>query len=158
DAHPVDPLDGAFPRRRPAELEVAPYRLGDLVAHPEGRVQASGRLLEDHSDRTAADAVELRARHGQHIAAAERDRPARDPAPDGGYQTEAGERGDGLTGAGLADDAECLARIHREADVLDDVGPLAVGVAELDRQAPHVEEGTATVALPGGAAPGEYID
>src|SRR3546814_18941251 len=51
DADLVEQLDGAPPALRPAAALMRRQRLHDLEAHGEARVEAGGRLLEDHRDR-----------------------------------------------------------------------------------------------------------
>jgi hypothetical protein len=59
DADEVEHLLGLAPRLAARHAEVGADRLGDLVAHREGGVEAATGLLEDHGDLTTAYAVQL---------------------------------------------------------------------------------------------------
>src|SRR5207253_5321281 len=83
------------------------------------RVEGRHRLLEDHRDRRAADALELALRQGGELAAAEDDAAALlDPSGrlDEPHDRERRHR---LAAPGLADDAERAAGAEREVDAVD---------------------------------------
>ena len=97
------------------------------------RVQRGDRVLEDHRDVLAAHAADLFLGQSEQVAALELD-----VARDGGVAEHAGEAedgggGDALAAAGLADQADELARRHVEAHAVDCVDrPLLRG--EVDRR------------------------
>jgi len=91
------------------------HRLGDGLEDALARVEARVRILE-HELHAAAHATELLAPEPRDVLAAELDRPGRDRDL---AQDRAARRG--LTGAGLADEAEGLARPDLERDVVDGV-------------------------------------
>ena len=70
DADERQELDDPRPRLRLREAAVEAQRLGELGADPVERVERGHRLLEDHGDLLAADAVELAFRQAEHLLAA----------------------------------------------------------------------------------------
>src|SRR6266576_5950710 len=93
---------------------------GDLIPDGEDGVQGGHRLLKDHGDLVAAYGAQLRRREGQQIAALELDQAAGENVAGGlGDEAENRERGDGLTAPRFADDAQRLAGIEVERDVVD---------------------------------------
>src|SRR5215218_10086974 len=96
-----------------------PDRLDDLCADRIDRVEARHRLLEDHRDLIAADALHLTLADLQEIAAAQLDGPALDRALGVGDEAEDRERRDALAAPALADDAERRAFGDLERDAID---------------------------------------
>ncbi len=132
--------------RRLAHLLVHAHHLGDLVAHPEHRVQRRQRVLEDHRDVVAAQLALLRLRHveqrpalQQHLPAGERRRRAR-------HEAEDRHRRDGLARARLADDGQRLALVDVPAHAVDRLDDPGRGV-EVHAQVAHLQH-----ALGGGHA------
>lgn len=104
-------------RTSPAEPRVVNADgLGDLGADLHDRVESGHGLLKDHGDLAAAKTAHGWFGLSEEIAAAERNR-SRD-AGEGWQKAQQGQRGGGLSRAGLADQAECLARADREGDAL----------------------------------------
>ena len=62
DANAPQPFDGLRSGLRAAQRRVRLDRLGDLIPHPHDRVQAGGRLLEDHADAPPAQPTHRRFR------------------------------------------------------------------------------------------------
>ncbi len=117
DADQVEQVGGALAGGGPAEVLVDADGFGDLVADPVDRGEGGQRVLEDHGDPAAADLGELPGGQADQFAAVQPDRAA--GAGGGGQQAEHSERGDGLAGAGLADQAERLAPVQVEVDAAD---------------------------------------
>ena len=98
---------------RPAALA---QRLGDLVADREHRVQAGRRVLEDHRDLAAAQRRELgRLEAPSRSSPRQQDLAAEDLARVG-HEAQQRAQGDALAAAGLADQADGLPGLDREAD------------------------------------------
>jgi hypothetical protein len=97
--------------------------LGHLPLHRQVGVERRHRVLEDHRDAVAADLVQFRAGIGQQVLALEQAWPRRGRCPPAG---PSGQHALALAGAALADDAEGLALVQREADAVDG-GHLALG-------------------------------
>jgi hypothetical protein len=116
---------------------VRPKRLGDLILDPHDGIERSHRLLEDGAHVAAPHVAPFRLVQGKQVDPAEIDRAGEhlDPArqePDGR------KRRHGLARSGFTDDAERLARIDGERQVLDRIGAVGeLGQPEaqaLDRQ------------------------
>ncbi len=69
DADRTQPVDGPGERRSPAQALVVPGDLGELPAHPLGRVERRHRVLEHHRERGAEQAPLFLAVWPQEIAA-----------------------------------------------------------------------------------------
>ncbi len=111
--------------------------LGYLLAHGVVGVEAGERVLEDHRHAAAAQPAQLALGQAGQLPAVEGD-GAGDPGV--GVQAHHGHRGDGLAGAGLADDAEGLPAAHREAEGVH--GPdVAVAGGEGDGQVRDGQQG-----------------
>ena len=117
---------------------VAAHDLHQLAADRERRIEARLRLLRDVRERAAAQRVELALAHRQQLALVPA-HAAGDRLEAGGQQPQQRERRDALAAAGLADDAERLARQHVEAHALDEQ-PLAVPAGERNRQVAHRQQ------------------
>ena len=106
--------------------------LGDLPADRIDRVEGHHRLLEDHADLGAAQVRKRAVAHRHHILPGELD-AARKLRPAGREQPHQGAQGDALAGAGLAQNAEHLARIEGEGDAVHRVhGGVPSGEADRD--------------------------
>src|SRR6185312_17516612 len=101
-------LDRTRTRLRVADLFVRLQRLDQLAADLVERVQGRQGVLKDHRDLVAADRAELRFGERDEVAAFEQDLPG-DARALPARQAERRERGDRLSRARLADDAERLA-------------------------------------------------
>ena len=120
DVHLLEQLDRALARLVARDVEVPLHRLGQLQADRERRVQRRHRILEDHRDLAAAHVFELVLRELVQHAALEADLAGLDPRRRH-EQPHDRERRHRLAAARLADDAERLAAIDREADAVDRV-------------------------------------
>jgi hypothetical protein len=102
------------------------------------RVQRGHRVLEDHRDLVAAQRAELARRGMQDVLAVEEHLAARDRVD---LRVEAHDRqaGDALAAAGLANDAESLAILDREADAVDGLDDAVVG-AEMRLKVADLEQ------------------
>ena len=107
DADEFEQLDGPPGRLVLPDVAVDADRLGDLVAHGVDGREGGERVLEDHRDALAPQRGELPVAHAPQLLALEADRAGNVGAR--GQETHHRQRGDGLAGAGLADDAEHLA-------------------------------------------------
>ena len=96
---------------------VGAQRLGHEVADPPHRVHVGTRVLEDDPD-VVAQRPQAAALGSEHVDALEADR-ALGLGPLG-EQTRDGAGGHRLAGSGLADQADCLARVELERDVVQD--------------------------------------
>ena len=100
---------GALERVLAGHAEVGAEDLGDLVAHPDRRVQRRRRILVDHAQLGAAHLAQAVVGHRQHVLAVEDDRARVDP-PVAGQVAHERERGRRLAAARLADQAVGLRR------------------------------------------------
>jgi hypothetical protein len=80
--------------------------LAQLPADGVHRIQRGHRLLEDHADAGAADALHLLRRQGREVEPVEQHLAALDAAHRLRQQAHDGEGGHALAAAGFADDAE----------------------------------------------------
>src|SRR3954452_14854254 len=112
--------------------EVRLEGLANLPPYGQHRVQRRHRILEDHRDLAPSDRAQLAIAQPDQVTAVE-DRAPRRHAPGSRQQAEDRERGHALTAAGLADDAERLARCDVERDAVDGVDGSALR-PELDVQ------------------------
>src|SRR5215470_8989658 len=142
DAHRLQELGRLLPRAAAGRPLVDADRLGDLVAHREQRVQRHHRVLQDHRDPLAADAPHLVLGLLQEIGALE-EHLARDDASRRRQHAQEGQRQGSLARARLAHDAERLALIERQGDVVHGARDARATRAHVVRgQAPYVEERT----------------
>ena len=110
----------------------------DLVADFADRVERRARVLEDHRDFAAAQIAHLVFGRGLDVDAGKHHRALGDLA--GAVEDpHHGVGGDGLAGAGFADDAERLAFGHGDIDVLHGLDDAAPG-GEFDREVVDVEQ------------------
>ena len=108
---------------------VRAQHIHDGVTDPEGGVEGAARILRDVRDDPAPQAPHRAGVAPDHLLSADLDRAApRDDAV-AGVAEERKRRGR-LAAPGLADEPQDLARLHREADVLDD--RLARGEAQAE--------------------------
>ena len=152
-AHAFDRLTPCF---RFGDAVMSEDGFGDLVADTHDRVEGGHGLLENHGDARAAKLPQLVGRQlgemrGEAVAVLKGDL-ARDDRG-GRKQAHDGERGDGFSGAGFADQAEHFARGDRERKtangghgcsglrLLGGRGCLpSTGLRELDGQVTDVEQ------------------
>ena len=92
--------------------------LGDLVSDPHDRVERAHRLLEYHPDPPAADLIQPGLPQARQVGAA-KDNRARGHLRVRGKQAEDRLEGHALARAGLADEADGLARRDLERDSVD---------------------------------------
>ncbi len=130
--HQLQRLEGALHRRAMANFAMLAHGFGDLFANGQHWVECGQRLLEDHRDALAAQILDAMLIHGEQILAVDQDLAFGD-AGRFGQQTQQRQRRHGLAAAGFADDAQRLARPHRERHVGDDGVGAAVG-ADFDGQ------------------------
>jgi hypothetical protein len=127
DADPAQPLDRLGARRRAPKRRMRLDGLDDLDADLHDRVQAGGRLLEDHADATAA--------HGTHAGLRQREQiflvQAHVAAGDAAVlrqQPHQRERRHALAAAGFADERERLAALDGQAEAVDGLHQSEFGV------------------------------
>jgi len=125
DPHVLQQLDGTPACLAPPQPLVDAQRLADLVADGVDGVERPAGVLEDDGDVAAVGVPVVLG----EVVAPEVDRAALDPA---GLVDETEDRagGDGLARAGLADEADRLALVDVEADAVDGVDRLAVGMED----------------------------
>lgn len=114
--------------------------LGEEIPDAAQRVDGGAGILEDHGDPTGPQLGQLRAVHGEYVLAG-------DPHPSGGacagrQQAEHAAAGHGLAGAGLADQADGLARGDPQADPVEDRTCGAV-VGQPDAEPVDLQDGCA---------------
>src|SRR3954447_9174346 len=113
--------------------------LRELRPDPQRRVQRRARVLRDVRDGAAWQLAQLAVLHRREVATVDADRAAghRAAAADVAEQRHPDGR---LARARLADEAEHLARVDLEADLVDDVdvgpGQLDLQVVDVDRRRP----------------------
>ena len=113
----LEELDRAAARRVAIELQMEPQRLGQLEADGEARIEARRRILEDHRDVLADERPPLAVGHALEVAARERE-PLGANAARPRDQAHQREHRHALARARLADDAEHVALVEREAHAL----------------------------------------
>ena len=101
------------------DVPVREDRLRDLRPDLQGRVQRGHRVLEDHRDLVAADVLHLAFRKLRQVLAVEEHLAAHDPRRRLRDEAHDRERSDRLPATGLADNAERLPLLQREADAVD---------------------------------------
>ena len=111
--------------------------LGQLLAHPDRRVESGAGVLVDHRHDVAAVALEILAAQRQHIHAGDLDR-AGAHASVAREVADRGERGRGLAAARLADEAVRPAALDGEADAAQHLPPHAAH-AVVDAEVAHLE-------------------
>ena len=129
DAHELEHLDRSCRRLIRSDALVGAHRLGDLVADGVHRVQRGHRLLEDHRDLVAADALHLALFQACEVAPVEDDLALVGDVAGIVHQPHHRKRGHGLAAPRLAHDAERVPGLDLEVDAVD--GP--------DRPAVRVE-------------------
>ncbi len=147
DADHVEEVDGPFAGDLLVQRLMGLDGLDDLVADGVDGGQRGQRVLEDHADVLAADLRHGGVAEAEQFAPGELDRPGDLGAL--GEQPEYGHGRDGLSGAGLADDAEHLARTHGVGDAAYGLH-VARFAREGDRQIADVEDGLRRVGSLGG--------
>src|SRR6185437_398644 len=119
DADALEQRGGALTGLAPGGVGlVGEDLLGDLVADAVHRVQRGHRVLEDHRDLGAADALELVLAGGQQLLAVVAGRAVEGRVRRAG-EAEQRHRGDGLAGARLPHDRHDLAAVDLEADAVN---------------------------------------
>jgi hypothetical protein len=110
------------------ELPVQANRLGDLRADRKDRVQAGGRLLEDHGDFAPANGGQLARGQLEQVAAVEANGSRFDPCGGLGHQLQHAQGGDGLAAAAFTDDRQGFAGADRKAHAVNRFGDPRLGV------------------------------
>ena len=139
DADVVEQFDGARSGLPPRHALVHAQGLGDLVLDGERGIQARTRLLEDHADLVAADAVQIGRRHPDEFAAIETNRPG-DDAPGLPEQPHHRHGGHRLAAPGFPDEADRASGVHLEADAAHDGEVASARGGELDREVRDLEQ------------------
>ena len=103
-------------------------RLDQLLPDAQERIERGHRVLEDHGNAPAADAIELPVRASQQIHTVKKSAPAFDAARRLRHQPHDGITSDGFAGAGFADDAQSLAALQLEGDILHRAHHAVAGV------------------------------
>ena len=109
-----------------AGLVLQQHSLGDLLTDAHNGVQRGQRILEDHSDFIATDLVHFLFGDLQQILTVINDLAAFDDGV-AGQDAHNGTAGNGLTGAGLANDGQGLAALQVEGDIADSLHLAVVG-------------------------------
>ena len=138
DAYEVEHLARALEGSTPRHIEMAHDVLGDLRADRQHGVEAGHRLLEDHRDAMAAQALHLGLAQGRELTALEADRARGDAAGPRRDQPQDRQRRHRLAAAQFAHDAQRLAgrQIERHAidGAHDTVQRVELGVEVADLQ------------------------
>jgi hypothetical protein len=118
DAHRLQQLARPAPRGGPPDSFMHADRLRHLVADGEQRVQRGHGILQDHGDALAAHAAHLGVGFLQQVLALEQ-HPAAGHARRRWQEAQDGERQRALARSGLPDDAQGLAGIDAQRDIVD---------------------------------------
>src|SRR5215208_635786 len=115
-----------------------------LQTDPQPGIERRSRILRNVGDGAAPEGAPRPFRKSQDVAPFDPDRAAGDlrAAPRVAEQREPDSR---LAGAGLADEAEHLARVDRERDVVDDVD---VATFDLDTKVLDLDDRHAHSSIP----------
>ena len=130
-ADPVQKLDHPAARLRSDDALMQRQALGDLLFDRVQRIQRGHRLLEDEADIVAANPHQFLGVGADHLGAGVFHRPA--DLGRVGQQADGGKRGQGLAGAGFADQRQRLALGDGQRDVLDGLDGFILG-RKRDRQ------------------------
>ncbi len=141
DAHLGQHLHGPRPGLPLGGPGVLAVRLTDLLADGVVRREGGQRVLEDHGHLVAAQLFQFPFRRGEEVLPVEQDL-ALYLGVVGVVQSEDGQVGHGLAGAGLADDAEGPAALDVEGQPVDGLDHAVVG-GEVHAQIAYGEEGGA---------------
>ncbi len=127
NADAAQPLDGLRARCRAAQRRVGLDRLDDLRTDLHDRVQAGGRLLEDHADAPAAHRAHAGLGQREQVVAIQ-PHVAAGHAAVVGQQTHQRERRHALAAAGFADERERLAALDGQGEAVDGLHESEFGV------------------------------
>jgi len=122
DGNVAQAFDGTAPGFGFRNLVVRQHGFGNLVPNAHNRVEGGHRFLKDHGDAGAAETTELfraESREIRGMGFAVLKGHISGDVGGGGKQTHDGERGDGLSGAGFADQAKDFSGGDREAEFAD---------------------------------------
>ena len=114
--HALQKLQRSLARLGLLHAAVDAQGLGDLILHRVEGIQAGHGILEDHADLIAAHLAELARAHLRHLAVIEADGIGVDVRVVG-KQAHDGHHGHALARAGLAHDAQRLARVQVEGNI-----------------------------------------
>jgi hypothetical protein len=131
DADLAEEADRFGSRFSEAEAAMGSQRLGDLVADSDHGMERRSRVLEDHANRRPANLAHAFLVERDEVGAVEPRAPARSRPL---KKTQERHRHRRLAASALADEAERLARIEREGDAVDGVGPIERDRQILDRE------------------------
>ena len=124
-------------------VSVRQHGFGNLVADAHDRIERGHRLLEDHADAGAADAAHLLLAGMEQVFVGEFDVSFNMSLRR--KEAQHGERGDGFSRAGFADQAEDLALGNVEIDAADSghvfAGAISAVSGEADGQAANLQQG-----------------
>ena len=115
DPHQFQQLQCPLSRRRPIAAGMAAHRLADLPPDRIDRIERRHRLLEDHRHQAAAQIAQRSRPHRQDIVSVDTNGPLDAGAPRRQQAHQRPQR-DTFAGTRLAQNAQDLARLHREAD------------------------------------------
>ena len=139
NTHLLKQLDGAALCRLAVHAEVDPEGLGQLKTDRKTGIEAGGRFLKNHGHIFAGQAVAFFRGQAQQVVAIKAHLAGRD-SPGVGHQAHQGHHGHALSRARLANDAQHITRIQRQADALDGMQHAAAR-GELDGQVFDFEQG-----------------
>ncbi len=120
----------------PPDAEMHARNGCDLIPDRKQRVQFAPWIGHDHRQGMAAQTPDLRFRHAQDVAAFEQHAPGGDPARRR-RQPQQGARQGGLSGPGLADEADDLAGRDGQVEPVDGDDRRPLQSREFDNQALH---------------------
>lgn len=128
DADGIEGFDGEGEGVAEAHAFVDFERLGELFGDLQVGIQAGHGILKDHGDAVAADFAELLLGKLEEVDVVEEGLATFDSARRLRDEAEEGVTGNGLAGTGFADDADGLAFLDAERDVLGGVDDAIAGV------------------------------
>ena len=117
------------------------HRLGDLAANIQHWVQAGHRFLENHRDRAAPDFADLRFRHLHEVPAFEQYAPGADPPIGPRQKAQDGQRRQAFAATRLAHNAQGLAAVYLEGEVVDRDGRWTIAGREFRAQPLDAQDG-----------------
>ncbi len=147
DADALEYLDGRSPGVGPVHALVDPEHLGYLFADADHRVQRRQRVLEDHGDLAAPDALVILLGQTDELLTEEFDRAAGDPGRRGVQDAHDGLSRDRFARPRLAQDRDGLAPVQRETHTVDGSSHSVAGV-ELDLEVIDFEQQIGHTSLP----------
>ncbi len=120
------------------QAEMTPRSFGDLLAHPDNRVQRSHRVLEDHGDLRSHERPAFPRGHAREVPTLVLDRSRYDLHA-AGEEPRNGPQRQRLAGSGFSDDAEELSLSDVECDIVHDDRGWPAAPHDAEHQVPDTQ-------------------